>query len=141
MGESSSSRARSRLVVVRLGVPGVVHGVNVDTRHFNGNQPEAASIEGCFIDADVDVEALSPDYPNPSNGGVVWRELLPSSPLGPNCSNPYAVEDNSRVTHLRLHIYPDGGVARLRVYGGRVPIGRRWQAWRPPVTRSIWCRP
>jgi allantoicase len=101
--------------IVRLGLPGVVHGVVVDTAFFRGNYPESCSIEGTSmrVDASVD-ELLAAD----------WRELLPRSPLKGDSENEFAIASNDAVTHLRFNIFPDGGVARLRVYGEVVPDWR-----------------
>ncbi|HEY5643876.1 MAG TPA: allantoicase [Woeseiaceae bacterium] len=89
--------------VVRLGVPGVIHGFDVDTRHFTGNFPPQASIEACISTADV-----------PEEG---WVELLPKTALEGNSRHYLEVQNDTVYTHVRLHIYPDGGVARLRIYG------------------------
>ena len=89
--------------VIRLGIPGIVRGFNIDTRHFTGNYPPQASIEACVSDVDC-----------PEDG---WTELLPTTDLRGDAQQFLAVSDDSVWTHLRLHIYPDGGIARLRVYG------------------------
>ncbi|HVS61957.1 MAG TPA: allantoicase [Thermoanaerobaculia bacterium] len=92
--------------VVRLGLEGVVRAVDLDTTHFTGNYPPAASIEGCRWRGEGD--------PGDAAG---WLELLPNVALCGDAHNAFAVESSDSVTHLRLHIYPDGGVARLRVWG------------------------
>lgn len=97
--------------IIRLGLPGVIRGVDVDTAHFLGNNPAFASLDACtWPDAATEP---GPDAP--------WEEVLAPSPLGPGRRNLFAVSDGRRWTHVRLHIYPDGGVARLRVYGEVVP--------------------
>jgi allantoicase len=88
--------------LIRLGAPGIIRGVVVDTAHFKGNFPEK-----CSIEASADLEN--------------WTEILPASPLVGDAQNLFAIDDPYRYTHLRLHIYPDGGVARLRVHGQVVP--------------------
>jgi allantoicase len=104
--------------LVRLGVAGTVRGVVVDTRHFRGNFPPEASLDGLRAAGTPSAEVLL------AAGG--WRELLPRSPLAGDAVNRFAVEAaGDAVTHLRLHIYPDGGVARLRVYGEVEPD---WEA-------------
>jgi allantoicase len=104
--------------LVRLGLPGVIRGVVVDTAFFRGNYPEHCSIEACAARPDARVEdLLGPE--------VRWVELLPRSPLAGDTQNFFAVDCPSRFTHLRLNIYPDGGVARLRVHGEVVPDWRR----------------
>ena len=89
--------------VVRLGVPGIVHGVNVDTRHFTGNYPPEVSIEACVSRDDV-----------PEDG---WETVLARTPIDGDADNLFDIENEQVITHLRLSIFPDGGVARLRIYG------------------------
>ena len=89
--------------IVRLGVAGIVRGVDIDTSHFTGNYPPHASIDACVADVDV-----------PEEG---WTELLRRTPLSPDQHHLLPVDDDTSWTHLRLNIYPDGGIARLRVYG------------------------
>ena len=96
--------------VIRLGMPGQIRGVDVDTNHFIGNFPERASLEACFSPGQSQARAL----PGPR---TTWREILPPSPLRGGSANPFAIEDAAIFNHVRLNIYPDGGVARLRVYG------------------------
>ncbi|HMP73463.1 MAG TPA: allantoicase [Kiritimatiellia bacterium] len=85
--------------VIQLGLPGVIHGVDIDTSFFEGNSPAYASVEARRGD----------------DGH--WEELLPRSPLQPGGQNLFAVPDRNVWTHVRLNIFPDGGVARFRVYG------------------------
>ncbi|MDH5344988.1 MAG: allantoicase [Gammaproteobacteria bacterium] len=89
--------------IVRLGKPGVVHGFDVDTSYFTGNYPPAVSIDACVSDEE-----------NPGEG---WFELVPRTGIDGDAHNFLSVDDERVVTHLRLNIYPDGGVARLHVYG------------------------
>ncbi len=92
--------------VIRLAMPGRIAGFDVDTHFFTGNYPPHCSIEAAFV-ADGD-----------PTDATEWTELLPKSPLGPSAQHFFENADRERVwTHLRLHIYPDGGIARLRVYG------------------------
>jgi allantoicase len=42
-------------------------------------------------------------------------------PLNGDSLNPFPIQYDERITHLRFKIYPDGGVARLRVYGEVIP--------------------
>ena len=100
--------------VIRLGLPGIIRGVVVDTSFFRGNYPEQCSIEACAVDGQPDVEQLLGE-------SVEWREVLPVSNLRGDSLNPFPVDNARRATHLRFKIYPDGGVARLRVYGEVVP--------------------
>jgi allantoicase len=104
--------------VVRLGIPAIVRGVVVDTAWFTGNYPESCSIEACEVDG---TPALS-DLTDARRSN--WREILSRQPLQGDSRNVFAVEDAQRATHLRLNIYPDGGVARLRVHGEAAPDPR-----------------
>ena len=100
--------------LIRLGLPGIVRGVCVDTTHFKGNFPEACSIEVCNAQGQPGAQQLV-------KGIAPWTEVLPKSSLTGDGENLFPIEHDGRVSHLRLHIYPDGGVARLRVYGQAVP--------------------
>ncbi len=100
--------------IVRLGLPGIVRGIVADTSFFRGNYPEHCSLEGAvFTNLPTEQELTSE--------AVTWVPLLPQMPLSGDSQNPFAIQYDERVTHLRFMIYPDGGVARLRVYGEVVP--------------------
>jgi allantoicase len=100
--------------IVRLGLPGIIRGVVVDTSFFRGNYPEHCSLEACALDGLPTLAELTSESIN-------WTQLLPQLPLAGDTQNRFAIEDEQRYTHLRLKIYPDGGVARLRVHGEVVP--------------------
>ena len=100
--------------IIRLGLPGIVRGVVVDTSFFRGNYPEHCSLEACTLAGVPTVEELTSE-------AIQWTEILPQSALAGDSQNPFAIESEQRCTHLRFKIYPDGGVARLRVYGEVVP--------------------
>ncbi|MEO5815000.1 MAG: allantoicase [Gemmatimonadaceae bacterium] len=104
--------------IIHLGAPGIVRGVVIDTSFFRGNYPERASIEGCAVEGTPSPEELASD-------GTTWRTLLPESPLLGDTHNKFDIADGERVTHLRLNIFPDGGVARLRVHGDVKPSSLR----------------
>ena len=91
--------------VVRLGAAGVIRGVDIDTSHFTGNYPPAASLEAAQGDSDPGA----------------WTEIVPPTPLGPSAHHFVAISEPRPWRWLRLNIFPDGGVARLRVYGEPVP--------------------
>jgi allantoicase len=91
-------------VVVKLGLPGILAGFDIDTSHFTGNYPPAASVEACHSDGE----------PGP---GTAWSEIVPATALKGNSHHFVAVSDERVWTHLKLNIFPDGGVARLRAYG------------------------
>ena len=97
--------------VVRLGSSGIVRGVDVDTAHFKGNYPESCAIDVCD----------DPNHACSAWGEIAWREVLPPTPLKGDAHNIFAVAEGPRSSHVRLRIFPDGGVARLRVYGEVVP--------------------
>lgn len=98
--------------IVRLGSPGVVHGVVVDTAHFRGNYPPQISVEAACADG----------YPSPAElAGMAWQTLVGRTGALGDTANSYAVADRHRWTHIRLSIYPDGGVARFRVHGEVLP--------------------
>jgi allantoicase len=100
--------------IVRLGIPGVVRAVTVDTRHFRGNHPESCSLDGAALPGDPAAARLR-------RATVPWRAILQPSPLAENTENELTVADDARITHVRLNIFPDGGVARLRVWGEARP--------------------
>jgi len=106
--------------IVRLGLTGIIRGVVVDTSHFKGNYPEQCSLEACAIDGLPTTEQLTSD-------SVEWTEILPQSNLNGDSQNPFAINSDKRCTHLRFKIYPDGGVARLRVFGEVIPDWNRLQ--------------
>lgn len=93
--------------IIELATSGKIHGVDIDTNHFMGNHPPFASLEAANISNKENV-----DFDN-----VQWTEILPKSPLNPGSQHFFEIADKSIYTHLKLHIYPDGGVARLKVYG------------------------
>lgn len=104
-------------VVIRLGVPGVVHRIVVDTTHFRGNFPESCALDGISLDDD--------DPPPRAVPTVDWVPLLHRRQLVGDRVQTFAADRRQRVTHVRLSIYPDGGVARLRLLGEPLPDLRR----------------
>jgi len=96
--------------VLQLGAPGRIERVEIDTAHFKGNYPDSAALEGCFAPRAGLVELAD----------AAWEELLPQSKLRPNARHGFAARQlraRGPFTHVRLLIYPDGGVSRLRLYG------------------------
>ena len=93
--------------IISLAARGEVWGVDIDTSHFTGNYPPMASIEAC-------------DQPDGPDASTQWREILVPQDLAGNNHHFYDISDRRPITHLRLNIYPDGGVARLRVFGRAV---------------------
>ncbi|MFI1829241.1 allantoicase [Streptomyces sp. NPDC020412] len=100
--------------LVRLGAPGVIRGVVVDTAHFRGNHPQSVSIEAASV-------AGSPSPAQLLADDVQWAVLVPRTPVGGHAANGFAVTAEQRFTHLRVNQHPDGGIARLRVYGEVAP--------------------
>lgn len=98
--------------IVKLAVPGIIHGVDVDTNHFLGNHPPFCSIEACLVKDDKLDQAQ-------------WTEILPKSPLNPGSQHFFRIKNDGSWSHVRLNIYPDGGVARLKVYG---EVKKDWSA-------------
>jgi len=102
--ESRRKRVKGHDVCVIRIRAGVIHGVEIDTRYFTGNYPPYASIEGCS----------DPSEPDET---TQWTPLVEKSRLMGDCRQFFTVDNEISWTFLRLHIYPDGGIARLRVYG------------------------
>ncbi|MCX7556028.1 allantoicase [Xanthomonadaceae bacterium JHOS43] len=91
--------------IVRLARPGRIAGLDLDTSHFTGNFPPSASVEACFLaEGDPDAE-------------TEWFTLLPSAGLRGNSHHYFDLGESRTVSHVRVNVYPDGGLARLRVYG------------------------
>ena len=93
--------------IVQLATSGKIHGIDIDTNHFLGNHPPFASVEA----------VNHPPMENIDFANLHWKTIIPKSPLQPGAQNFFEITDHDVYTHLRLHIYPDGGVARLKVYG------------------------
>jgi allantoicase len=101
--------------IVRLGCAGVVRRVVVDTSYFTGNYPPEVSVEACGAEG----------YPAPAElAAASWTTVVPRSKVAGDARNEFDVAVEQRFTHVRLTIFPDGGVARLRVYGEPVPDPR-----------------
>jgi allantoicase len=105
--------------IVKLGLAGVIKGVDIDTNHFLGNHPPYASLEACVADPDAKGDKLK---------SANWVEIVPRSPLKPGSQNLFAVASTETWTHVRLNIFPDGGVARLKIFGDVTPD---WSALKP----------
>jgi allantoicase len=100
--------------IIRLGLPGCIEGLLVDTTHFKGNAPQEVSLQGIEAPDTATAQDLL-HHPG-------WTEVLARTTVRPDFANVLPLlEKSRRVTHVKLHIYPDGGVARLRVYGEVTP--------------------
>jgi allantoicase len=93
--------------IVKLGASGHIVQVEIDTNHFKGNYPDSASLEGCY----------APDAPLDQLIRAVWTELLPQTKLHAHRRHLFSRGPSSPMSHVRLNIFPDGGVSRLRVRG------------------------
>ena len=103
--------------LIRLGAAGIITSIDVDTSCFTGNFPTTCRIEACGVEG----------YPSPTelnDPSTDWIEIVPRGPLAGDTHNRFAVTDPRRFTHVRLSVHPDGGIARLRVYGHVVPDPR-----------------
>jgi allantoicase len=96
-------------VIVRLAVPGLVRGVVVDTAWFTGNYPPQISVEAAFVAGYPSVEELVEK--------TQWTTIVERTAVNGDTRNPFKVDSSRRWSHVRLSIYPDGGVARFRVHG------------------------
>ena len=113
-------------VVIKLGCVGTIDAVEVDTAHFNGNEAPAAALDGCLLPPD-EFESSGVEREEFEN----WQEILPPQNCGPSQRQAWKVSRTAtgkEYTHLRLKMYPDGGIARLRVYGSILP---------PPLASSV----
>ncbi|HET6613839.1 MAG TPA: allantoicase [Kofleriaceae bacterium] len=96
--------------IIRLGARGSIRRLVVNTAHFRGNYPEACAIDFCDAPESATAERLAAGiYP--------WHELVPKTALGGDADNDIEIPESAPATHVRLRIFPDGGVARLRVFG------------------------
>ncbi|MFI6522924.1 allantoicase [Spirillospora sp. NPDC050679] len=98
--------------IVRLGLPGMIQGVVIDTAWFKGNYPPHASVEACAAEGFPSLADLE---------DAEWVEIVPKSPLKGDEAHHFDVTVERRFTHVRLNMFPDGGIARLRVHGEVVP--------------------
>lgn len=90
--------------MIRLGAPGRIQGFDIDTNHFRGNAPQSVSVDACDGDE-------TPD------GDTIWEVLLARTELTAHRQNLFESSNTRRWTHVRLNMFPDGGIARFRVYG------------------------
>ncbi|WP_067546540.1 allantoicase [Nocardia crassostreae] len=99
--------------IIRLGVPGVIRGVVVDTAWFKGNYPPEVSVEAIAVQG----------YPSPAELAELdgWTTIVERAKVSGDAQNPFAVDSPERWTHVRLRMFPDGGIARLRVHGFAKP--------------------
>ena len=92
-------------LIIKLGKPGRIKKIDVDTSHFNGNQPSMVSLEGCNL------------LKNQTIKQAKWFQILGKKKTKANSHHFFTVSNNKVITHVKFNIFPDGGVARLRLYG------------------------
>ncbi len=97
-------------VVIQLATPGIIEKAVVDTAHFKGNYPDSCSLEGCLAEHSED--AL--------NGKAPWFTILPQQKLSADHEHEFVIDNKNVFSHVRLNIFPDGGVSRLRLWGKKV---------------------
>ncbi|XP_039980502.1 allantoicase isoform X2 [Xiphias gladius] len=110
----------SEWAVFRLGHPGVISGVEVDTNHFKGNFPDSCSVQACALTPEEEAECIGTRWRSGR-----WQVLLPPQKLRPHHRHLYSQAEltpGPPVTHVRLIIAPDGGVSRLRLWGRPAPL-------------------
>ncbi len=95
-------------LILKLGRPGKIHKVDIDTSYFNGNQPSKVSLEACYSKNKL------------PNKNSKWINILNKKSTKPNAHHFFNIKNKSIFTHVKLNIYPDGGVARIRIYGKMV---------------------
>jgi allantoicase len=92
-------------LILKLGKPGRIHKVDIDTSYFSGNQPNKISLQAC---------STSKKIPNKKSK---WITILKKKPTKANSHHFFNIKNKSIFTHIKLNIYPDGGIARIRIYG------------------------
>lgn len=90
--------------IIKLAVAGRIKALDIDTTFFTGNYPASAAVEACYT-------------PTGNINDVKWQNILENNVLGPSNHHIFTIENEQVFTHIRLNIYPDGGVARFKVYG------------------------
>ncbi|TCH65137.1 allantoicase [Acinetobacter sp. ANC 4862] len=90
--------------IIKLGVAGKIKALDIDTTFFTGNYPASAAVEACYA-------------PDGDLNSVKWKNILKNNILGPSDHHIFNIDTEQVFTHVRLNIYPDGGVARFKVYG------------------------
>ena len=119
MGDGWETRRRREpghdWIIIKLAAKGLIKKIEIDTAHFKGNYPDQASIQVSNFSENTDLGEIINDSQN-------WKYMLKKSKLQADNIHNYDIDDKSTegVTHVRLNIYPDGGVSRLRVFGLRL---------------------
>ncbi|MGI8741368.1 MAG: allantoicase [Bryobacteraceae bacterium] len=95
-------------IIVRLGAPGAIRSIRVETEHYKGNYPDSCSVDACWSE-----NAAAQDL---AIGRIAWEEIVPRQKLEADATHEFPVEAGTQRSHVRLNIYPDGGISRLRVF-------------------------
>ncbi|KAA1474226.1 allantoicase [Dentipellis sp. KUC8613] len=99
--------------IIKLGTTGTIIGFDIDTTHFNGNEAPQVSVQALKLPDDE-------NSPGPEDSR--WIEILPKADLGPSSRHLFKIPETDGVNYVKLNMYPDGGIARFRVYGHVVPL-------------------
>jgi len=116
MGDGWETRRRREpghdWIIIKLATQGLIKRIEIDTAHFKGNYPDQASVQVSYFDKGNDIEEIINDSEN-------WKFILNKSKLKPDNIHNYEIDNKSTegITHVRLNIYPDGGVSRFRIFG------------------------
>ena len=114
MGDGWETRRRREpghdWCLVALALPGRIEQIEIDTAHFKGNYPDRVSLQAIKLPAGIDAAAIK-DSAN-------WPILLPEKAMSADNIHEFpAPSDFGPVTHVRLNLFPDGGVSRMRLWG------------------------
>ena len=119
MGDGWETRRRREpgndWIIIKLAQKGKIQQIEIDTAHFKGNFPDQASLQAESINQNVKIEDIIKQSEN-------WDTILQKNKLKADSIHNYKNEIKiiNEATHVRLNIFPDGGVSRLRVFGLRV---------------------
>ena len=119
MGDGWETRRRREpgndWIIIKLAQKGIIEKIQIDTAHFKGNYPDRASIQAISIDKNLTTKDLIQSSEN-------WIVILNETKLTADNIHEYEINSNSKAeaTHIRLNIYPDGGVSRLRIFGKKL---------------------
>lgn len=118
MGDGWETRRRREpgndWVILQLGHPGIIERIGIGTQFFKGNYPAGCTVYGAML-KDLTETAITPELPE-------WEEILAYAPLGPDEEFVFDdLKDVGTISHVRLDIFPDGGISRLRLIGRRDP--------------------
>ncbi len=114
--------------IIKMATPGKIKGFDIDTNHFLGNHPPHASVEAIYINEDTH------EFDQAKWEALPWKEILKKSPLDPGSQHLFECNAEGVCNYIRLHIYPDGGVARFRAFG---EVEKKWDEVNPEETIDL----